>query len=136
MNILLVYPHNPESFWSFRHVLHFVGRKSAFPPLGLLTVAGLLPREWALRLVDLNVRALADADLEWADHVFLSGMIVHKVSARQIAQRCRARGKTVVAGGPLFTTGYRDFPEISHFVLGEAEGVMERLIYDLEQGTL
>ena len=136
MNILLVYPSNPESFWSFRHVLHLVGRKSAFPPLGLLTVAAMLPREWNLRLVDLNVRALSDADLDWCDYVFLSGMIVHKPSAHEVAGRCRERGKTVVAGGPLFTTGHRDFPEIAHFVLGEAEGVMERLIHDLEAGAL
>ena len=107
MNILLVYPRNPESFWSFRHVLHFVGRKSAFPPLGLLTVAAMLPREWSVRLVDLNVRALADADLDWCDYVFLSGMIVHKASAHEVAERCRSRGKVVVAGGPLFTTGKR-----------------------------
>jgi radical SAM superfamily enzyme YgiQ (UPF0313 family) len=136
MNILLVYPRNPESFWSFRHVLHFVGRKSAFPPLGLLTVAAMLPREWVVRLVDLNVRALADADLDWCDYVFLSGMIVHKASAHEVATRCKERGKVVVAGGPLFTTGHRDFPEIGHFVLGEAENVMPQLIHDLESRAL
>jgi radical SAM superfamily enzyme YgiQ (UPF0313 family) len=136
VNILLVYPRNPESFWSFRHVLHFVGKKSAFPPLGLLTVAAMLPPEWNLRLVDLNVRELADADLAWCDYVFLSGMIVHKPSARDIALRCRAFGKRVVAGGPLFTTGHHDFPEIDHFVLGEAEGVMARLVDDLRTGDL
>lgn len=136
MDILLVYPRNPESFWSFRHVLHFVGRKSAFPPLGLLTVAAMLPREWNLRLVDLNVRPLRDADIDGCDCVFLSGMIVHKASAHEIAARCRGRGKPLVAGGPLFTTGHADFPEIGHFVLGEAEGVMDRLVRDLEAGTL
>ena len=121
MNILLVYPRNPDSFWSFKHVLKFVSRKSAFPPLGLLTVAAMLPRAWNLRLVDLNVRPLADGDIRWADYVFLSGMIVHKVSAHEIAARCAALGKSVVAGGPLFTTGHAEFPEIRHFVLGEAE---------------
>jgi radical SAM superfamily enzyme YgiQ (UPF0313 family) len=136
MKILLVYPRNPESFWSFRHVLSFVAKKSAFPPLGLLTVAAMLPADWSLRLVDLNVRVLEDDDLDWADYVFLSGMIVHKPSAHEVAARCRAHGKTVVAGGPLFTTGYRDFPDIDHFVLGEAEGVMARLVEDLRHGTL
>ncbi|MFO1304830.1 MAG: DUF4070 domain-containing protein [Burkholderiales bacterium] len=136
MKILLVYPRNPESFWSFRHVLHFVGRKSAFPPLGLLTVAAMLPGEWSVRLVDLNVRPLADDDLDWCDYLFLSGMIVHKTSAHEVAARCRERGRIVVAGGPLFTTGHQEFPEIGHFVLGEAENVMRELVRDLEAGTL
>ena len=136
MNILLVYPRTPDTFWSFRHVLRLVSKKAAFPPLGLLTVAAMLPRDWSLRLVDLNVRDLAGADLAWADCVFLSGMIVHAASAHEVAGRCAALGKTVVAGGPLFTTGHAGFPEIRHFVLGEAEDVMPRLIADLERGTL
>lgn len=135
MNILLVYPRNPGTFWSFEHVLRFAARKAAFPPLGLLTVAAMLPRHWALRLVDLNVQPLADADLDWADYVFLSGMIVHKASAHEIAARAAARGRTVIAGGPLFTTGHAGFPEIGHFVLGEAEEVIDELIADLERGT-
>ena len=101
MNVLLVYPRHPDTFWSFKHVLAFVARKSAFPPLGLLTVAAMLPGAWNVRLVDTNVRALTDADLAWADHVFLSGMIVHKDSAHEIARRCADAGKIVVAGGPL-----------------------------------
>jgi radical SAM superfamily enzyme YgiQ (UPF0313 family) len=131
MKLLLVYPSNPETFWSFKHVLPFVRKKSAFPPLGLLTLAAMLPREWDYRLVDLNVRALEDADIAWADYVLLSGMIVHKASAHEIAARCAALGKPVLAGGPLFTTGHAEFPEIPHFVLGEAEGVAQRLVEDL-----
>ena len=136
MNVLLVYPRNPDSFWSFTHVLKFVSRKSAFPPLGLLTVAAMLPPAWNLRLADLNVRPLADGDIRWADYVFLSGMIVHKASAHEIAGRCAALGRTVVAGGPLFTTGHAEFPEIRHFVLGEAENLAARLVADLERGVL
>jgi radical SAM superfamily enzyme YgiQ (UPF0313 family) len=136
VNILLVYPRNPDSFWSFKHVLKLVSKKCAFPPLGLLTVAAMLPRDWTLRLVDLNVRNLSDDEIREADYVFLSGMIVHKPSAHEVAARCDALGKTIVAGGPLFTTGHREFPEIRHFVLGEAEGVIERLVADLEHGTL
>ncbi|MCG6954164.1 MAG: cobalamin-dependent protein, partial [Betaproteobacteria bacterium] len=136
MRILLVYPDNPDTFWSFKHVLRFVGRKSAFPPLGLLTVAAMLPGEWSLRLVDLNVRPLRDADIEWSDVVFLSGMIVHKASAHEVAARCARLGRPVLAGGPLFTTGHADFPEIGHFVLGEAEGVIARVVEDLRRGTL
>jgi radical SAM superfamily enzyme YgiQ (UPF0313 family) len=136
MKILLVYPRTPDTFWSFKHVLKFVSRKAAFPPLGLLTVAAMLPAAWDLKLVDLNVAELRDDDLRWADYVFLSGMIVHRQSCHQIAARCRAHGRTVVAGGPLFTTGYRDFPEIDHFVLGEAEDLMGDLVRDLERGSL
>ena len=136
MNVLLVYPPNPESFWSFSHVLKFVSKKSAFPPLGLLTVAALLPSTWNLRLVDINVSPLTDDDVLWADYVFLSGMIVHKASAHTIAQRCAARGRPVVAGGPLFSTGFSEFPEIPHFVVGEAEGVVTQLVSDMQRGAL
>ena len=136
MNVLLVFPRNPDSFWSFQHVLRFVAKKSAFPPLGLLTVAAMLPGRWNQRLVDLNVRALSDADLRWADYVLLSGMIVHRDSAHEVALRSAALGKPVIAGGPLFTTGHREFPEIPHFVLGEAEGVIGRLVHDMEAGTV
>jgi radical SAM superfamily enzyme YgiQ (UPF0313 family) len=135
MKILLVYPSAPNTFWSFRHVLRFVSRKAAFPPLGLLTVAAMLPPEWELRLVDTNVRPLTDAELAWADTVFLSGMIVHKASAHEIAARCAAAGKTVIAGGPLFTTGHAGFPEIGHFVLGEAENVIGELVADMRRGA-
>jgi radical SAM superfamily enzyme YgiQ (UPF0313 family) len=135
MNILLVSPKTPNTFWSFKHVLRFVARRAAFPPLGLLTVAAMLPRDWELRLVDLNVERLEDADLRWADYVFLGAMIVQRESAREIAQRCNAIGRPLVAGGPLFTTGHESFPEIPHFVLGEAEEVMPQLIADLEAGA-
>lgn len=104
MNVLLVSPATPDTFWSFKHVLPFVGRKAAFPPLGLLTVAAMLPGDWRLRLVDLNVTTLTDADLDWADYVFVSAMIVHEASVRRIAARCNAKCRPIVAGGPLFTT--------------------------------
>ena len=136
MNVLLVYPRDPDSFWSFRHVLRFLAKKAAFPPLGLLTVAAMLPREWQLRLVDTNVMPLEDRDLEWADWVFLSGMIVHREAARAIAGRCAAAGRPVLAGGPLFTTGYAEFPQIAHFVLGEAENVIDEVAADMAAGTV
>ena len=136
MNILLVSPRTPNTFWSFKHVLRFVAKKAAFPPLGLLTVAAMLPRDWRLKVVDLNVDRLDDRDLRWADWVMLSAMIVQQESAREIAQRCAALGKRVIAGGPLFTTGHESFPEIPHFVLGEAEEVMPLLIADLRAGAV
>lgn len=136
MNVLLVYPRNPDTFWSFRHVLKFISKKAAFPPLGLLTIAAMLPADWKLKLVDLNVSELCDDELRQADYVLLSGMILHRQSAHEIATRCAGLGKTVVAGGPLFTTGHQDFPEIRHFVLGEAENVIGQLVADMRQGTL
>jgi len=136
MNVLLVYPRGPETFWSFRHVLKFVSKKAAFPPLGLLTVAAMLPQQWNFKLVDLNVAELSDEVLHWADYVLLSGMIVHRKSAHEVAARCVQHEKTVIAGGPLFTTGFREFPEIHHFVLGEAEDVIGKLAADMEHGTL
>jgi radical SAM superfamily enzyme YgiQ (UPF0313 family) len=135
MKILLVYPQNPDTFWSFKHVLHFVSKRSTFPPLGLLTVAAMLPRDWELKLVDSNVERLKEADLRWADYVMLSAMIVHKHSAHEIIARCNALKKPVIAGGPLFTTGYEEFPGVQHFVLGEAEDVMPQLVADLLAGT-
>lgn len=136
MNVLLVSPKTPDTFWSFKHVLRFVSKRSTFPPLGLLTVAAMLPREWELKLADLNVAALDDADLHRADVVMISAMLVHEVSVREVVARCVALGKTVVAGGPLFTTGHEAFPEIQHFVLGEAEELMPQLVADLTTGRL
>ena len=136
MKILLVYPQTPDTFWSFKHVLGFISKRAAFPPLGLLTVAAMLPGEWELRLVDTNVERLKDDDLRWADYVMISAMIVHRKSVDEIVGRCRNLSKTIIAGGPLFTTGHAAFPLIPHFVLGEVEDTMTRLIEDLEAGTL
>lgn len=136
MNVLLVSPQTPDTFWSFKHVLRFVSKKSTFPPLGLLTVAALLPPEWKLTVVDLNVTRLHDEDLRRADVVMLTAMLVHETSVREVMARCAALGKRVVAGGPLFTTGHEAFPEIQHFVLGEAEELMPQVVADLEAGRL
>ena len=136
MKILLVSPRTPDTFWSFKHALRFVSRKSSIPPLGLLTVAAMLPPEWKLKLVDKNVERLKDEDLLWADYVLVSAMIVQKESVREIVARCTALGKIVIAGGPLFTTGHEAFPEIKHFVLGEAEEIMAQVVADMRRGQL
>ncbi|MGA2865299.1 MAG: DUF4070 domain-containing protein [Verrucomicrobiota bacterium] len=136
MKVLLVYPQNPDTFWSFKHVLRTVSKRSSFAPLGLLTVAAMLPADWQLKLVDLNVERLKDSDLRWADYVMLSAMIVHKESVNGIVARCQAQQKPVIAGGPLFTTGYEEFPSVQHFVLGEAEDLMPQLVADMLAGTV
>jgi len=134
MNILLVYPKVAETFWSFKHALRVIGRKAAFPPLGALTVAAMLPKAWDLRLVDLNVRPVKDEDLTWADYVFISAMIAQKDSARQVIDRCRKLGIKTAGGGPLFRTYKNDFADVDHLVLGEGESTVPRLVSDLEKG--
>jgi len=136
VKVLLVYPQTPDTFWSFRHVLRLVSKRSSLPPLGLLTIAAMLPAEWQLKLVDLNVQHLRDEDLAWADYVMLSAMMVQKDSVLEVVRRCRSAGKTLIAGGPLFATGHEAFAEIEHFVLGEAEDLMPELIADMTRGSL
>ncbi|MCC6409122.1 MAG: DUF4070 domain-containing protein [Planctomycetes bacterium] len=135
MKVLLVYPENPDTFWSFKHSLPFVAKRAAFAPLGLLTVAAMLPSDWELELLDLNVEPLRDEAIRAADYVFLSAMIVHKPSVLKVLERCRALATPVIAGGPLFTTGYEEFPEVEHLVLGEAEAILPELVADLVRGT-
>jgi radical SAM superfamily enzyme YgiQ (UPF0313 family) len=134
MKILLVYPEFPDTFWSFKHALKFIRKKSAAPPLGLLTVAAMLPAEWEKRLVDLNVTGLTMADLAWADFVFVSAMIVQRDSAQTLITRCKEAGVKVVAGGPLFTMEHERFPDVDHFVLNEAELTLPPFLADLANG--
>jgi radical SAM superfamily enzyme YgiQ (UPF0313 family) len=135
MKILLVYPHYPDTFWSFRNAMKFIDRKASFPPLGLLTVAAMLPGPWEKRLVDMNVRPLADEDLKWADYVFISAMTIQRQSAREVIDRCRRLGVKTVAGGPLFTSCHDDFPEVDHLVLGEGEITLPLFLQDLQRGA-
>jgi len=134
MRILLVYPQYPDTFWSFKHALKFVSKKAAFPPLGLLTVAAMLPGEWEKKLVDMNVTRLTDEDIKWADYVFISAMVVQQNSVREVIARCKRLNTRIVAGGPLFTTGYEEFDGVDHFVLGEAEATLPLFLEDLEKG--
>jgi len=134
MKILLVYPQYPDTFWSFKHALKFISKKAAFPPLGLLTVGAMLPKEWEKKLVDMNTERLSNKDIEWADYVFLSAMAVQSDSVRDVIKRCNELGTKIVAGGPLFTTGYQNFDGIDHFVLNEAEITLQPFIEDLKKG--
>jgi radical SAM superfamily enzyme YgiQ (UPF0313 family) len=131
MKILLVSPRVPDTFWSFKHALRFVSKKAGEPPLGLLTVAAMLPAEWQKTLVDLNVRELEDSEITGADYVFLSAMSVQEASARTIIERCNRLGTKVVAGGPLFTARYDEFEGVDHFVLNEAEITLRPFLDDL-----
>jgi radical SAM superfamily enzyme YgiQ (UPF0313 family) len=135
MNILLVSPEYPDTFWSFKHALRFVSKSAGQPPLGLLTVAALLPTDWKKRLVDLNLTKLATKDIEWADYVFLGGMSIQADSARMVIARCNEAGTKVVAGGPLFTARHEEFDGVDHFVLNEAEITLPRFLGDLRCGV-
>ena len=135
MKILMVYPEFPDTFWSFKHALKFIRKKAFAPPLGLLTVAAMLPAAWEKRLVDLNVTRLTQQDLAWADYVFISAMIVQREAARAVIARCKQAGVPVVAGGPLFTSEHASFPDVDHFVLNEAEITLPLFLADLERGT-
>lgn len=134
MNILLLNPEFPDTFWSYKHALPFVGKRAAFPPLGLLTVAGMLPSDWHLRLVDLNVARLTDDDLAWADAAFISAMTVQRSAAQRLIACCRRAKCTVVAGGPLFTMEPDNFPDVNHLVLNEAELTLPQFLRDWADG--
>jgi len=134
MKILLVYPLYPDTFWSFKHALKVISKKAAHPPLGLLTVAAMLPAEWEKRLIDMNVTSLKDKDIQWADYVFIGAMVVQKKSVRETIARCKTLGVKTVAGGPLFTTEPDNFKDIDHLVLDEAEVTLQPFLEDLKNG--
>jgi len=128
LKILLVYPQYPDTFWSFKHALKFASKKASFPPLGLLTIAAMLPQEWEKKLVDMNVTTLTD------EYTFISAMTVQRDSVKEVISRSKELNTKVVAGGPLFTTGHEDFDGVDHFVLGEAEITLAPFLEDLKNG--
>ncbi|MFC1756543.1 B12-binding domain-containing radical SAM protein [Patescibacteria group bacterium] len=135
MKILLVYPEYPDTFWSFSYALPFISKKAAFPPLGLLTVASMLPEDWKLKLVDMNVEELTESDIWWADMVFINAMLVQGNSAKEVISMCNDIGTPVVVGGPAFTSEYEKFEGVDHFILGEAEITLGPFLADLQAGT-
>jgi radical SAM superfamily enzyme YgiQ (UPF0313 family) len=134
VKIVLIYPEFPDTFWSFKHALKFIRKKAGAPPLGLLTVAAMLPSRWEKRLVDLNVTELTEEHLTWADYIFISAMVVQRESARAVIKRCKTAGVKLVAGGPLFTMEHERFPDVDYFVLNEAEETLTPFLRDQEQG--
>jgi len=134
MNILLVYPQYPDSFWGFKHALRFISRKAAVPPLGLLTVSAMLPGSWNKKLIDMNVSPLNTNDIQWADYVFLSAMYIQKDSVNKVIEMCQAMKVKIVAGGPLFTQEFNFYPQVDHLILNEAEITLPPFLQDLEDG--
>lgn len=136
MNVLMIYPEYPATFWSFKYAMPFINKKASLPPLGLLTVSSLLPRDWKKRLVDMNVADLYDEDIEWADYVFISGMVVQRASARKVIDRVKQFGKFIVAGGPLFSAESESFDGVDCFVLNEGEVTIPMFLEGLSNGNL
>jgi radical SAM superfamily enzyme YgiQ (UPF0313 family) len=133
---LFVYPEfRSNSFWNYRATCELVGASYPAPPLGMITVAAMLPPEWEVRLVDCNVGALDVADIDWADIVFTGGMISQQPATLQLIAQLKARGKTVVVGGPDPTSSPHVYAEADHLVLGEAEVTMPRWLADVAAGT-
>ncbi len=133
--ILLLYPAIPTTYWSFKYALPFIKYKTLMPPLGLITVAALLPEEYEVRLIDMNFQKLTAEDITSADMVFISAMIVQKESFHQTVKMCNEYGTPVVAGGPYPTSSYSKIEGVSHFILNEGEVTLPRFIEDLEQGN-
>ncbi len=136
MKIVLINPEFTETYWSFKHALKFISRQASCPPLALLTVAALLPQSWEKKLYDLNVNSVSDQDIKDADYVMLSAMSVQRQSAETIIARCKKFGRRIIAGGPLFASEFKSFPQVDALVLNEAEISMPQLIKDMEQGEL
>ena len=135
MRALLVQARSPTTYWSFEHTLPFVGKAATYPPLGIATLAAHLPSRWELRLRDLHVAPLDDADLAWADVVLVSGMLIQLESMRGVVRRARAVGRRTVVGGPAPTTAPELFDEADHVFRGEAEGRLDLLVRVLEGPT-
>ncbi|MBU1101890.1 MAG: B12-binding domain-containing radical SAM protein [Bacteroidetes bacterium] len=134
MNILMVYPMYPDTFWSFKHALEFVSKKASFPPLGLLTVAAMLPKEWDKKLIDMNADDLTDEHIIWADYVFISAMSIQSESANKVIEQCKNLNAKIVAGGPLFTSTPEYYDHVDHLVLNEAEITLPLFLNDLKEG--
>ncbi len=134
LNVLLVNPEVPNTFWSLKTALKFVSKKAILPPLGLLTVAAMLPESFEKKLVDINVTALHDRDILWADYVFITGMAIQKKSADEIIERCKRLNVKIVAGGPLFTAFPEAYLNVDHLILKEAEITLPAFLRDLENG--
>ncbi len=134
MNILLVNPRIPDTYWSFRHAIRFISKKSSNPPLGLITVAAMLPRDWNKKVADLNCHPLDDSLIKWADYVFISAMSIQSDSVSDVIQRCKNLNKKIVAGGALFTGDPESYMHLDHLILNEAELTLPLFLADLRRG--
>jgi radical SAM superfamily enzyme YgiQ (UPF0313 family) len=134
--ILFIYPEFPRTFWSFKYALKFISKKSGMSPLGLITIASMLPESWEKKLIDMNTSHLNDSDILWADYVFLSAMDIQRASARNAIDRCRRLHVKTVMGGPLVSSDHTDFDDVDHLLLNEGELTVPEFLKDFESGNL
>jgi radical SAM superfamily enzyme YgiQ (UPF0313 family) len=136
MNVLLIYPLFPKSFWSFEKTLALLDRKAMLPPLGLVTVAAILPQEWNFKLVDRNIRQITAAEWDWADLVILSAMIVQKEDLLAQIQEAKGRGKRVAVGGPYPTALPQEVTDVGadYLILDEGEITLPLFIDAISRG--
>lgn len=134
MNVLMVYPMYPDTFRSFKQALKFVSKKASFPPLGLLTISSLLPKDWNKKLIDMNVDRLKDNNILWADIIFISAMSIQSESANEVITRCNELNSKIAADGPLFTNSPELYPNIDYLILNEAEITLPLFLKDLNNG--
>lgn len=136
MNVLLIYPLFPKSFWSFEKTLALLDRKAMLPPLGLVTVAAILPQEWNFKLVDRNIRQITAAEWAWADLVILSAMIVQKEDLLAQIQEAKGRGKRVAVGGPYPTALPQEVTDVGadYLILDEGEITLPLFIDAISRG--
>jgi radical SAM superfamily enzyme YgiQ (UPF0313 family) len=136
MNILLLYPLFPKSFWSFEKMLELVDRKVMLPPLGLVTVAAILPQEWNYKLVDRNVRDVTEEEWAWADIVVMSAMIVQKADMLAQIKEAKRRGKLVGVGGPYPTALYHEVQDVGadYLILDEGEITLPMFVDAVKNG--
>ena len=134
MNLLIVYPMYQNRFLNFEHILKFLSNIKSFPPLILLTIASMLPKEWNKKLIDTNVSDLNDEDILWADFVFISAKLNQAKSANKIIDRCKKLNAKIVASGSLFTSNDEYYKNVDHLVFDEAEITLPQFINDLSEG--
>lgn len=134
MRALLIYPVFPPTFWSYDKSLELVNRKVLLPPLGLITVAGILPQEWEFKLVDRNIRSVSEAEWDWAELVIFSAMIVQKADLLSQIKEAKARGKLVAVGGPYATSVPDEVSEADFLVLDEGEITLPQFVEAVNRG--
>jgi radical SAM superfamily enzyme YgiQ (UPF0313 family) len=135
MRVLLIYPEFPPSFWSFEKALALVDRKAMLPPLGLITVAAILPQDWEFKLVDRNVRSVTEAEWAWADMVLMSAMIVQKPDVLAVIEEAHSRDKRVAIGGPYATALPQEVEAADYLILDEGEITLPMFISAIAQGA-
>lgn len=134
MNFLLVYPKYPFRIWNFVRVLKYFSGMASFPPLILLTLSSMLPRQWNKKLIDMNANDLNDEDILWADYVLISAKLAQSKSANKVIEKCKELNAKTIACGSLFTSNDEYYKNVDHMIFDEAEIALPQFLNDLTEG--